>query len=91
MCMESRDEFAHRVFQPLWRDDGHARPPGHQVMRDLPKSAGAEAHRQRSIRLVAKLWVGWNRKARASGAAEGAKRSTISSGSSWNTPNECSA
>ena len=53
--VKGADHFLHELSQRLRRDDGHLRPPGHQVMRHLQKSAGAEAHRQRAVRLVGEV------------------------------------
>ena len=91
MGRKRSDGLAHEVFQLLRRDDGHAWPPGHQMVDDLEKAAGAEAHGERAVRLVAPALRRMEEKARASGAAEGEKRSITSCGASWNTPNERSA
>jgi len=53
MGMDGRDQLPHPVLKRLRRDNRDARPPGHQVMGYLQHSAGAEAHRQRAVRLVA--------------------------------------
>ena len=91
MGVEGGDRFAHEVLQRLRREDGHAGPPGHQVMDDLEKAAGAEAHDQRTVRLVARGLRRMEEKGAGVRRGGGGKRSTTSCGSSWNTPNERSA
>ena len=46
------DLLAHQVLQFRRRDNGHRRPPGHQVMGDLQQAARVEAHRQRPVGFV---------------------------------------
>jgi len=53
MGMDGRDEPRILSSSAFRCDNRDARPPGHQVMGDLQHSAGAEAHRQRAVRLVA--------------------------------------
>lgn len=69
MRVQIGDQLAHEIPQRLRREDRDARAPGHQVMGDLQKAADAEFYRQRAVALSARLWLGWNRKERASAAA----------------------